>query len=52
MNMMLSARLKSAAADNKPTSALTSFREADAGFGPLFRSGFTNNPVYPVNPVR
>jgi len=25
--------------------------EAEVCFGPLFRSGLTNNPVYPVNPV-
>ena len=49
---MLPAGRKSAAADNKPSPALTALREADACFGPLFWSGLINHPVNPVNPVR
>jgi len=52
MDRMLPAGRKSAAADNKPSLALTIHSEADAFVRPLFRSGLTNHHVNPVNPVR
>jgi len=56
MDRMLPAGQKSAAADNKPSPAerrhMFPSAQADACYGPLFRSGPTNYHVNPVNPVR